>query len=113
MVQLVTSTNFQCQGRAGPKIRVLELTSSWKAQGMLPSVFQGGTELDIRMGTLHDCQVSGTLGYDTGKCRRHDKILCNTSFGVSGFFWFFMGICLMHVSHCTNVFVTITIHRIC
>ena len=33
--------------------------------------------LHIRMGTLHDCHVLGTLGYDTGKYRTCEKILCN------------------------------------
>ena len=44
---------------------------------MFPSVFQGGSELHIRMGTLHDCKVLGTSWYDIGKSRRRDKILCN------------------------------------
>jgi len=29
------------------------------------------------MGTLHNCQVLGNLEYNTGKCRRFDKRLCN------------------------------------
>ena len=76
-MQLAISTSCQCQGRIGPRIWVLELTSLGKAQGMFPLVFQEGSELHIRMGTLHDCQVLGTSGYDLGKCKRHEKILCN------------------------------------
>jgi len=45
---------------------------------MFPSVFQEGSELYIKMGTLHGYQVSSASGYDTRKCRRRDKILCKT-----------------------------------
>lgn len=68
--------SFQCQGHSDLEIRVLELTSSGKAQGMFPLIFQGGSELHIRMGILNYCQVSSALRYDTWKCRRCDKILC-------------------------------------
>jgi len=77
MVQPTINTRGQCHSCANLEIRVLSSFFSGKVQGNFSLVLQGGPRLHIKMGTLHSCQVFGTPGYGTGKCRRCDKIWCN------------------------------------